>query len=127
MKKKKLTEKYLIKLMREEWIKKLRPLLNESSQSIDELKVSFDVNRDGRPENVISPGLRVRKKDTALSADVSPGLVYDVEDVDVKGQTITLKRPDDQREFDLTIKQFQDEYVNKNFKNKRVPKTQKRK
>lgn len=95
--KKRLTERYVIDLMREEWEKKLHSFVEKSKMSDTktskkvppkgekDLEINFDVNKDGHKEMVISPGLNVTNK-----SDPFPGLKYQVVDVDSK--TVKLSR-----------------------------------
>lgn len=91
--KQKLTERYIINLMKEEWDNKVRSLLEKAKKTDaiepgEGLTINFDVDGDGYKENVISPGLKVQK----ASDDPMSGLNYDV--VSNDGNTVKLSRPD---------------------------------
>jgi hypothetical protein len=89
--KKKLTQKDLINLMKEEWDKKVSSLL----ETDDSLTMTTIIN--GKKLNVISAGLKVKKD----------GLTYVVSAIDNK--TVTLRRPDS-KEFTITSKELEDDY-----------------
>lgn len=125
--KQKLTEGYIINLMKEEWTKKVNSILEKSEKRMDDLKVHMDIDGDGSKETVISPGLRVKrkgpeadKKDSkkpVLKADPSAGLVYDIESVNDQDNTVTLSRPDidgaGKKTIVITRKEFEANYERK--------------
>jgi hypothetical protein len=86
---KKLTEKEVIKLLREEWTKKLESFLPEKSKSEKKEKTDTDLSVEfplkGEKEIVISPELKVKSK-----KGVRQGLLYTVSDVNPADKTITL-------------------------------------
>lgn len=93
---KKLTEKEVILLMKEEWNAKIHSILLEEKEKqsqqkkkpekVDtDLSVEFPVQ--GKKEVVISPGLKVKsKKDDPTRG----GLLYTVDSVDEKGKKVVL-------------------------------------
>jgi hypothetical protein len=89
--KKKLTQKDVINLMKEEWDKKISSLL----ETDDNLTMTAIIN--GKKQNVISAGLKVKKD----------GLTYVVSAVNDK--SVTLRRPDS-KEFTITSKELEDDY-----------------
>jgi len=109
--KQKLTERYIIDLMKEEWDKKVHSLL-EKPETGTGLEVFANI--DGKSEDVLSAavGLKVKKK--ASKGDPMSGLNYDVVDVNVKDKTVTLSRPaatgGDTKEVIVTLQDFQDNY-----------------
>lgn len=114
--KQKLTERYIIDLMKEEWDIKVHSLLEKTKKTSSKeqgegLSVNFDVDGDGYKENVISPGLKVEK----ISGGPMSGLVYDVVSVD-KG-TVTLSRPDvngtKKKMITITRQEFEADYKRK--------------
>jgi len=93
---KKLSEQEIIRLMREEWNKKLSRFFESS----DKLSTTARVN--GEEEMVISPGLKVRSKDD---------LLYTVTDVadDSEETDFTLSKPSGE-EFEVTGKDLESNY-----------------
>lgn len=91
----KLTERYIINLMREEWTKKVQSLLVEkkmkSKKSPEKgkrhLKFEIDVDGDGHAEMVISPGLKVTCQNGPMK-----GTDYTI--LRVGGNEVELTRPD---------------------------------
>jgi len=124
--KQKITEKYIIGLMKEEWKKKIQ-LLSESDDKQDNIKMSIDIDGDGSKEDVISPGLKVVKKSLKMNneksknlnykGDPSVGLAYDVVSIDNRSGTVTLSRPEadgsGKKTFVITKKEFEDNYKRK--------------
>jgi effector-binding domain-containing protein len=114
----KLTERYIINLMKEEWDKKVRSLLENKG-----LEVKVDVDKDGQKESVISQGLKVVKKKPSqkgkLVKDSDPliGTLYTVDSVNDHEGTITLSRADqngkDKKTIVVTTKEFEDNYKRK--------------
>lgn len=93
---KKLTEKEVILLMKEEWNAKIHSILLEEKEKHSkqekkadkadtDLSVEFPVQ--GKKEVVISPGLKVKSKKNAPTAG---GLLYTVDSVDEKGKKVVL-------------------------------------
>jgi len=90
-----LTERYIINLMQEEWSNKVQSLLVEkkskSSRKIEKGKRRVedfvDVDGDGRSEMIISPGLKVTSKSGPMK-----GTDYEV--VNVHGDKVVLSRTD---------------------------------
>jgi len=119
----KLTENYIINIMREEWKKKIDSLIYESSKEKPKgLKLQFDVDSDGSKESVIGAGLKVQKKKPAgknvnVKGDPLAGLVYTVVSVNDRDGTVTLNRPDPSNKTEKTIvitkKEFENEYERK--------------
>jgi len=109
----KLTERYIIDLMKKEWDKKVNSLLEKKSNAKTSggLKVDFDVDGDGYKENVISPGLKV--------VDITDGpmkkQLYDV--VSVDKDTVTLSRAaasgKEKLQFTITRQEFEANYDHK--------------
>ena len=95
---KKLTEKDVILLMREEWNKKIQSLLtekskepagkNDSEKENKQVDLSVEVPIKGKKEVVISRGLKVKSKNEfgALQA----GTLYTVRHVDKESKTVSL-------------------------------------
>jgi hypothetical protein len=94
---KKLSEQEIIRLMREEWNKKLSRFL----ESDDKLSTTARVN--GEKEMVISPGLKVRSKEDDL--------LYTVADIpeDPEDSDFTLSKPSGE-EFEVTDKDLESNY-----------------
>jgi len=93
---KKLSEKEIIRLMREEWTKKVNGLLSEKAEKTsDNLKMLARVN--GKEKLVISPDLKVEKDN----------FLYTV--VDANEKEVTLKKPSGE-EFTITSKEFEEEF-----------------
>jgi hypothetical protein len=119
----KLTENYIINIMREEWRKKIDSLISESPKEKPKgLKLQFDVDSDGSKESVIGAGLKVQKKKPSsknvnVKGDPSAGLVYTVVSVNDRDGTVTLKRPDPLSKSEKTIvitkKEFENEFERK--------------
>ena len=118
----KLTERYIIDLMKEEWDRKIHSLL-ENSKSIKkdtDLKVLARVdNKDGL-KNVISPGLKVKKKSQDKNGKKYPSsvpdqLVYDVERVSDTEIDLSRPSPDGDKKVltPITVKDFEDNYERK--------------
>ncbi len=111
----KLTERYVIDLMKEEWDKKVHSLLEKKKKSKSDasggLKVDFDVDGDGYKENVISPGLKV----VDITDGPMKGQLYDV--VSVDKDTVTLGRADaagkEKLQFTITRQEFEAKYDHK--------------
>ena len=119
--KQKLTERYVIDLMKEEWDKKIIFLIDESKsiKKNADLKVFIKVPGDGK-KNVISPGLKVKKKshdvgDKHFSLNVPDQLVYDVEDVSDKEIDLSRPSPEGDKKVltPITIKDFEANYERK--------------
>lgn len=96
---KKLTEKEVITLMREEWNRKVESLLKEKSEDSKEdhsskkgkdsdVDLSVEVPVMGKREVVISPGLKVKSKKEA--GGLQSGILYTVKKVDAKEKKIVL-------------------------------------
>jgi hypothetical protein len=105
----KLTEKYIINLMKEEWDKKVQSFVEKSKKSNEkDISVDFDVDGDGHTETVISPGLKVTNKND----DPMSGLEYTV--VALNAKTVTLSRPDvngsKTKAFTITREDFETNY-----------------
>ena len=93
----KLTERYIIDLMREEWTNKVQSLLTEkkSKKPINKdkkrgkrsLQNSIDVDGDGQPEMVIDPGLRI-----TCNSGPFKGTDYTIVSVDEGSQQVKLSR-----------------------------------
>lgn len=116
--KQRLTERYIINLMREEWTKKVNFLIEKKSKPKksnkpgDGLTLQVDVDGDGEPESVIDRGFKVEKINDPMS-----GLSYDVEFIDDDNGTVTLKRPDAKgtkfNSFTVSQKDFEQQYRRK--------------
>jgi len=114
--KQRLTERYIINLMREEWTKKVNSLIEKKSKPKksnkpgDSLTLQIDVDGDGKPENVIDQGFKVEKINDPMS-----GLVYDVESIDYPNKKVTLKRTDDTgtKVFTVPFEDFKQQYGRK--------------
>jgi len=118
----KLTENYIINIMREEWKKKIDSLISESKEEKPRgLKMHVDVDGDGSKENVIDVGLKVQKKKPSdkkinVKGDPSIGLIYTVASVNDRDGTVTLSRPgsgDGDKTIVITKKAFESEYERK--------------
>lgn len=88
----KLTERYVINLMKEEWTNKVKSvLLEKEAKPVEKgkrrLKDLIDVDGDGYSEMVIGPGLKVTCKNGPLK-----GIDYDV--VSVGKNEVVLSRGD---------------------------------
>lgn len=105
----KLTERYIIDLMREEWDNKVQSLLVEKKSKVGlnkdhkkgkrRLENEIDVDGDGQPEMVIDRGLRITCKRGPLK-----GTEYTIDDVDEANDQVVLKRGNLLgREVSLTI------------------------
>jgi hypothetical protein len=114
--KQKLTERYIIDLMKEEWDKKVHSLLEKPNKQSKKPETGLKVfaNIDGKSEDVLSAavGLKIKKK--ASKGDPMSGLNYDVVDVNVKDKTVTLSRPaatgGDTKQVIVSLQDFQDNY-----------------
>jgi len=118
----KLTENYIINIIREEWQKKVNSLISESNKEKPRgLRMQVDVDGDGSKENVIDVGLRVQKKKPTdkrvnVKSDPSMGLVYTVVSVNDRDGTVTLGRPgsgDGDKTIVITKQAFESEYERK--------------
>jgi len=118
----KLTENYIINIMREEWQKKVNSLISESNKEKPHgLRMQVDVDGDGSKENVIDVGLRVQKKKPTdkrvnVKSDPSMGLVYTVVSVNDRDGTVILGRPgsgDGDKTIVITKQAFESEYERK--------------
>lgn len=58
---KKLTEDDVIRVMREEWDKRIRRLTEEL-----DLVIGSDATQDGKVDTVVSPELKIRHKDSGI-------------------------------------------------------------
>ena len=113
---KKLTEKEVIKLLREEWNKKLESFLPEKgkSEKKDKKKADADLSVEfplkGEKEIVISPEFKVKSKE---GTGVKSGLLYTVSSVDPTSKTIVLTHQKEDGEarrtvtFDEFVKEFE--------------------
>ena len=81
--KQKLTERYVIDLMKEEWDKKVHSLLEKSSEQSKKPETGLKtyVTIDGKQKNILSKGLKV-----------------------------TLQRFD-QKSFTISLQEFEDNYI----------------
>jgi hypothetical protein len=93
---KKLDDKTIVRLMKEEWEKRCSNLINE-------IDAYFDVDdEDGKKDNVLSTGLKVRKVD-----DPGKGLLYTI--VALSKESVVLKEPEG-RQFVLPYDEFEKDY-----------------
>lgn len=115
--KKKLTERYIIDLMKEEWDKKVHSLFEKSNKKHDKpeasLKVYADIN--GEHEDVLSAAIGLKVKKKAFKGDPMSGLNYDVKDVNIQDKTVILSRPSNTsgntKEVVVSLQDFQDNYT----------------
>jgi hypothetical protein len=108
--KQKLTERYVIDLMKEEWDKKVHSLLEKSSEQSKKPETGLKtyVTIDGKQKNILSKGLKVTKKKSV--GDPTSGMDYKVVDVSLRDKTITLQRFD-QKSFTISLQEFEDNYI----------------
>ena len=122
--KQRLTERYVIDLMKEEWDKKVRSFVEKKEKKTlkknTNLEVNVDVDGDGHKENVISPGLKVRKKQhdpngKKYNSSVFDSLVYEVESADGKEVVLSRIGDDGQKKIlkPITVQDFEDNYERK--------------
>ena len=95
---KKLTEAQMIKVIAESYKKKLNYLMEAGGEEY-EIDVKKDIDNDGKPETLVSPGLKVKHKDS--------GLLYTI--ATVQPDHVTLKTPDSEL-FDVSADEFEEEY-----------------
>jgi hypothetical protein len=112
---KKLTEKEIIRLMKEEWNRKIETFLvekNEKSEKEEkpDTDLSVEVPLLGKKEIVISPGLKVKSKNKEDS--LSQGLLYTVHSVDDSNKKITLshEKQDGTVKRTITWDEFNNEF-----------------
>jgi hypothetical protein len=112
----KLTERYIIDLMKEEWDRKIHSLLEKPSKKQDRPQTGLKLfaNIDGKSEDVLSAAIGLKVKKKMSKGDPMSGLNYDVKDVNVKDKTVTLSRPSatgtDTKEVVVSLQDFQDNY-----------------
>jgi len=94
---KQLTEADVIRIIREEWDKKIDHLLEQSGADID---VRGDPDKDGQTEELISPGLKIKHKKS--------GIRYTVAELGPKD--VIIKTPEG-KEIQLTNDELENEYV----------------
>ena len=122
--KQRLTERYVIDLMKEEWDKKVRSFAEKKDKKTlkknTNLEVNVDVDGDGHKEIVISPGLKVRKKQhdpngKKYNSSVFDSLVYEVESADGKEVVLSRIGDDGQKKIlkPITVQDFEDNYERK--------------
>jgi hypothetical protein len=90
---KKLTEREVIEIMREEWNARLNSLTEkkpaEKSEKKPDTDLSVEVPLAGEKQVVISPGLKVKSKNG--KKNVGGGLLYTVKNVDKGTRKVTLQ------------------------------------
>lgn len=99
---KKLTEKQILQLMREEWNKRVESFLHENLKEKKSKKpdtdLSVEVPVKGKNEIVISPGLKVKSK-----PEFGQGLLYTVDSVNSSNKTIVLSHEKDSGTVKRTV------------------------
>ena len=114
--KQKLTERYIIDLIKEEWDKKVDSLLEKPNKQSEKPETGLKVfaNIDGKTEDVLSSAIGLKVKKKVSKGDPMSGLNYDVVDVDVKRKTVTLSRQgatgEDTRQITVSFPDFQNNY-----------------
>lgn len=89
-----LTENDIIRVMREEWNKKIQKLT-------EEVKLSLTAKVDGKEVEIASPGFKAKNKDSQkLYTVVSAG-----------PDTVTLVSADKKEQFTINGEQWRNEYV----------------
>ena len=91
---KKLTEREVIQIMREEWNARLNSLIEkkeptEKSEKKPDTDLSVEVPLAGEKQVVISPGLKVKSK--GGKKNVGGGFLYTVASVDKNNRKVTLQ------------------------------------
>jgi|688.fasta_scaffold03138_38 hypothetical protein len=110
---KKLTEKEVVRLLREEWNKKIESFLPEKDklEKKDKKKADTDLSVEfplkGEKEIVISPEFKVKSK-----KGTGQGLLYTVSNVNPTSKTITLthQKEDGVAETTVTFDEFVKEF-----------------
>jgi hypothetical protein len=114
--KQKLTERYIINLIKEEWDKKVHSLLEKPNKQSKKPETGLKVfaNIDGKIEDILSAAIGLKVKKKTSKGDPMSGLNYDIADVNVKDKTVTLSRPaatgGDTKQVIVSLQDFEDNY-----------------
>ena len=114
--KQKLTERYIIDLMKEEWNKKIHSLIEMSDKQTNKPKTGLNAfaKIGGKREDVLSAAIGLKVKKKASKGDPMAGINYDVSDVNIQDNTITLKRPAsgnmNTKKIIISLQDFEDNY-----------------
>jgi hypothetical protein len=93
---KKLDDKTIVRIMKEEWEKRCNNVISE-------IEAYFDVDdEDGKEDNVLSVGLKVRKID-----DPGKGLLFTI--IALTKDNVMLKEPEG-RQFVVSYDEFEKDY-----------------
>jgi hypothetical protein len=93
---KKLDDKTIVRIMKEEWQHRCNNVINE-------IEAYIDVDeKDGKKDNVLSPGLKVRKMN-----EPGKGLLFTI--VALSKESIVLKEPEG-RKFVVSYDEFEKDY-----------------
>jgi hypothetical protein len=115
---KKLTEKEIIRIMKEEWNRKVLSILREEKEedkkkkderSVPGTGLSVEVPVAGKRQIVIDRGLKVQSKD---EKKLGSRVLYTVEDVDSENKEITLRRdaPSGEKTQKMSWAEFERDY-----------------
>ena len=106
----------MVIFFRSVWNKKIHSLIEKSDKQTNKPKTGLNAfaKIGGKREDVLSAAIGLKVKKKASKGDPMAGINYDVSDVNIQDNTITLKRPAsgnmNTKKIIISLQDFEDNY-----------------